>query len=179
MHADGHVHVINPNVSDPNETREELSTLFAMGQVRAAFARVRRGGAFSPSTPASNRGGGALSIASILDSASFSTPEPHAASAAAAATPATAPVAPAPVPCVARSRLAIVLPYRSRRENLGALLAHLHPLLQRHRVDYRVFVVEQIGNYTFNKARLMNAAFLEIAKRHRFDCYVFHGTLIR
>ena len=171
MHADGHMHVINPNVSDPNETREELATLFAMGQVRAAFARVRRGGAFSPSTPASASDRG-LSIASV--SASLSTPEPHAASAA-AATPATAP---APVPCVARSRLAIVLPYRSRRENLGALLAHLHPLLQRHRVDYRVFVVEQIGNYTFNKARLMNAAFLEIAKRHRFDCYVFHGTVI-
>lgn len=156
-----------------------------MANVRAAFARVRRGGSFSPSSP---EAGASVAVSASSATASVAVavaaiperqrhrqkpvaPQPVAALASRPA--------PAPAQCVARSRLAIILPYRDRRENLGALLAHLHPLLQRHRVDYRVFVVEQIGNYTFNKARLMNAAFLEIGKRHRFDCYLFHGIQLQ
>ena len=34
----------------------------------------------------------------------------------------------------------------------------------------------QVGNDTFNKARLMNVAFVESMKRFRFQCVVFHDV---
>ena len=46
--------------------------------------------------------------------------------------------------CVARHRVAVVIPYRDRMEHLQILLSHLHPILQRQQLDYTVIVVEQV-----------------------------------
>ncbi|XP_046393595.1 beta-1,4-N-acetylgalactosaminyltransferase bre-4-like, partial [Ischnura elegans] len=64
-----------------------------------------------------------------------------------------------PLDCTARHIVAIVIPYRDRWQHLLTLLSYLHPILQRQQVAYRVFVVEQYGNDTFNKGAIMNAAF--------------------
>lgn len=32
------------------------------------------------------------------------------------------------------------------------------------------------GDYTFNKARIMNIAFVEALKQHSFQCFVFHDV---
>ncbi|WAR07155.1 BRE4-like protein [Mya arenaria] len=50
------------------------------------------------------------------------------------------------------------------------------PVLKRQKVAYRVFVVEQFGNSTFNKGRLMNIGFTEARKYDEFDCFIFHDV---
>ena len=34
----------------------------------------------------------------------------------------------------------------------------------------------QYGEYTFNKARIMNVAFVEALKQYSFQCFVFHDV---
>ena len=46
--------------------------------------------------------------------------------------------------CTARHRVAVIVPYRDRRQHLNILLSHLHPMLQRQQLDYRIYVVEQV-----------------------------------
>lgn len=50
-----------------------------------------------------------------------------------------------PIGCTARHKVAVIVPYRDRRAHLTELLSHLHPLLQRQQLDYRIYVVEQVG----------------------------------
>ena len=50
-----------------------------------------------------------------------------------------------PRDCTARHRVAIIVPYRDRRHHLNILLSHLHPMLQRQQLDYRIYVVEQVS----------------------------------
>lgn len=49
-----------------------------------------------------------------------------------------------PTDCLPRQRVAIIVPYRDREEHLGIFLKHMHPVLQRQQLDYRIFVVEQV-----------------------------------
>ena len=49
-----------------------------------------------------------------------------------------------PSNCIARSKLAVIIPYRAREHHLRVLLAHLHPILQRQQLYYKIFVVEQV-----------------------------------
>ncbi|XP_064613784.1 beta-1,4-N-acetylgalactosaminyltransferase bre-4-like isoform X1 [Liolophura sinensis] len=81
-----------------------------------------------------------------------------------------------PPNCVARHRVAIIIPYRDREQHLVTLLSHLLPILKRQELNFHVFVTEQTGNDTFNKARIMNAAFKEAIKMYDFQCFVFHDV---
>ncbi|XP_071455371.1 beta-1,4-N-acetylgalactosaminyltransferase bre-4-like [Hetaerina americana] len=100
-----------------------------------------------------------------------------------------------PSECTARHIVAIVIPYRDRWQHLLTLLSYLHPILQRQQVAYRVFVVEQYGNDTFNKGAIMNAAFRVVLQNAGtmarwnspgaghgtpaasfFHCFVFHDV---
>lgn len=54
-----------------------------------------------------------------------------------------------PTGCTARHKVAVIVPYRDRREHLRILLSHLHPILQRQQLDYTIFVVEQVFLYHF------------------------------
>ena len=49
-----------------------------------------------------------------------------------------------PRDCTARHRVAVIVPYRDRQQHLNILLSHLHPMLQRQQLDYRIYVVEQV-----------------------------------
>lgn len=49
-----------------------------------------------------------------------------------------------PDACTARHKVAVVVPYRDRQTHLIQLLSHLHPMLQRQQLDYRIYVVEQV-----------------------------------
>lgn len=58
------------------------------------------------------------------------------------------------------------------------LLNNLHPFLQRQKRAYQIFVVEQVGNVTFNKGIIMNVAFDQALKKSSepFDCFMFHDV---
>ncbi|XP_018495191.1 beta-1,4-galactosyltransferase 2-like [Galendromus occidentalis] len=82
-----------------------------------------------------------------------------------------------PSSCTSRHRVAIVIPFRDRAEHLSLLLQHLHPILQRQLLDYKVFVVEQFGNDTFNKGVLLNAGAREALQDSKdYECLVFHDV---
>lgn len=50
-----------------------------------------------------------------------------------------------PNDCAQREKLAIIIPYRNRADNLVLLLKYLHPLLQRQLRYYRIILVEQVS----------------------------------
>ncbi|KAI0218404.1 Beta-1,4-N-acetylgalactosaminyltransferase bre-4 [Lamellibrachia satsuma] len=81
-----------------------------------------------------------------------------------------------PRDCVARHKVALIIPYRDREDHLILLLSQLHPILQRQQLDYRIVVVEQFGADTFNKARIMNIGFMEALKLYDFQCFIFHDV---
>ena len=55
-------------------------------------------------------------------------------------------------------------------------LRHMHPILQRQQLDYRIFVVEQAGEGAFNRAALMNVGYAEAGKKGAFGCFIFHDV---
>lgn len=92
-----------------------------------------------------------------------------------------------PNDCKSRHRVAIVIPYKNRLDNLNYFLTHMHPFLQRQELEYQIFVVEQSNDQLFNKGVLMNAGFLEIMNitaydlpfnnlTFQFDCVIFHDV---
>ncbi|CAF1629821.1 unnamed protein product, partial [Rotaria sordida] len=83
-----------------------------------------------------------------------------------------------PSDCIPRQHLAIIIPFRNREYQLKILLRHLHPFLQRQKRSYRIFVVEQFGNGTFNKGLIMNIAFNHASKISApvFNCFMFHDV---
>lgn len=83
-----------------------------------------------------------------------------------------------PTWCEPRQTVAIIIPYKNRMKHLLTLMNHLHPILKRQWIKYCIFVAEQFDNGSFNKARIMNAAFKEIVENHRlkFDCVIFHDV---
>lgn len=50
-----------------------------------------------------------------------------------------------PPHCRARSRVALIIPYRDRASQLNALLYHMHPFLQKQQLEYGIIIVEQSG----------------------------------
>jgi len=48
-----------------------------------------------------------------------------------------------PPHCVARQRVAVIIPFRDRAEHLATLLPTLHAMLQGQQLHYTVYVVEQ------------------------------------
>lgn len=78
-----------------------------------------------------------------------------------------------PADCVAQQKVAIIIPFRDRESHLKQWLFFLHPILQRQQLDYTVYIINQAGETIFNKARLMDAGFLEALKEYDYDCFVF------
>ncbi|KAI6178792.1 Beta-1,4-N-acetylgalactosaminyltransferase bre-4 [Aphelenchoides besseyi] len=79
-----------------------------------------------------------------------------------------------PEECKARHRVAIIVPYRDRESHLRIFLHNLHGFLQKQQLDYAIFIVEQIANQTFNRAKLMNVGFVEANRFYDFNCMIFH-----
>uniref|UniRef100_A0A8C8RFX0 Beta-1,4-galactosyltransferase n=1 Tax=Pelusios castaneus TaxID=367368 RepID=A0A8C8RFX0_9SAUR len=78
-----------------------------------------------------------------------------------------------PKSCTALQKVAIIIPFRNRDEHLKYWLYYLHPILQRQQLDYGVYVINQGGEETFNRAKLLNIGFEESLKEYDYDCFVF------
>ncbi|KAK1799053.1 hypothetical protein P4O66_007318 [Electrophorus voltai] len=75
--------------------------------------------------------------------------------------------------CIAQQKVAIIIPFRNRDEHLKFWLFYLHPILQRQQLDYGVYVINQYGDETFNRAKLLNVGYAEALKEYDFECFVF------
>lgn len=81
-----------------------------------------------------------------------------------------------PTKCKAVSKVAIIIPYRKREQQLKIFLRHIHPMLKRQLLDYRIMVIEQAGDTPFNRAMLFNVGYKESLKFHDFQCFIFHDV---
>jgi beta-1,4-galactosyltransferase 1 len=82
-----------------------------------------------------------------------------------------------PSTCRSANRVAIIIPYRNREEQLRLFLNHLHPILGRQNLVYGIYVVNQDGFTKFNRALLFNVGYAEAVKDIEFwDCFVFHDV---
>ncbi|KAF5896128.1 beta-1,4-galactosyltransferase 1-like [Clarias magur] len=78
-----------------------------------------------------------------------------------------------PKDCIALQKVAIIIPFRKRDEHLKFWLYYLHPILQRQQLDYGVYVINQDGEETFNRAKLLNVGYAEALKEYDYECFVF------
>ncbi|KAJ8271257.1 hypothetical protein COCON_G00101160 [Conger conger] len=78
-----------------------------------------------------------------------------------------------PDDCVAQQKVAMIIPFRHREEHLKYWLHYLHPILQRQQLDYGVYVINQFGEDTFNRAKLLNVGYAEALKEYDYECFVF------
>ncbi|XP_028289205.1 beta-1,4-galactosyltransferase 1-like [Parambassis ranga] len=78
-----------------------------------------------------------------------------------------------PKECIAQQKVAIIIPFRNRHEHLIHWLYYLHPILMRQQLDYCVYVINQDGEGVFNRAKLMNAGYMEALKEYDYECFVF------
>lgn len=81
-----------------------------------------------------------------------------------------------PKNCIAKDRVAIVIPYRDRPMHLPVFLANIHPFLQKQQIEYGIFLVEQVTEGLFNRAALMNIGYVEALKMSDWDCFIFHDV---
>ncbi|XP_067839503.1 beta-1,4-galactosyltransferase 1-like isoform X2 [Heptranchias perlo] len=78
-----------------------------------------------------------------------------------------------PAECIALQKVAVIIPFRNRDDHLKYWLYYLHPILQRQQLDYGVYVINQHGEETFNRAKLLNVGFVEALKEYDYNCFVF------
>ncbi|CAF1216382.1 unnamed protein product [Rotaria sordida] len=81
-----------------------------------------------------------------------------------------------PKECRTEQRLALIICYRNREQHLKMFLNNIHPFLQKQKLDYTIFVVNQHGNDPFNRAALFNVGYLEAMKLYQYDCFIFHDV---
>ncbi|XP_052244834.1 beta-1,4-N-acetylgalactosaminyltransferase bre-4-like isoform X3 [Dreissena polymorpha] len=81
-----------------------------------------------------------------------------------------------PAGCVARTKVAIVVPYRNREVHLKIFLNTIHPFLQKQQLDYGMFVIEMAPNITFNRGLLMNIGYQEALRDYDYQCFIFHDV---
>ncbi|KPP62686.1 beta-1,4-galactosyltransferase 5-like [Scleropages formosus] len=81
-----------------------------------------------------------------------------------------------PQDCLPRWKVAILIPFRNRHEHLPILLRHLIPMLQRQRLQFAIYVIEQAGDQPFNRAMLFNVGFREAMQDITWDCVIFHDV---
>nr|XP_009943239.1 PREDICTED: beta-1,4-galactosyltransferase 2 [Opisthocomus hoazin] len=67
-----------------------------------------------------------------------------------------------------------LIPWRHREPHLKYWLHYLHPILRRQKVAYGIYIINQFGEDTFNRAKLLNVGFLEALKDdEEYDCFIF------
>lgn len=71
-------------------------------------------------------------------------------------------------------KLAIVVPYRNRREHLEMFLPHIKKYLGGQNVLHKIYIIEQEEGKAFNRAKLLNIGFLEAD--NDCDYFVFHDV---
>ncbi|XP_043936413.1 beta-1,4-galactosyltransferase 3-like [Protopterus annectens] len=81
-----------------------------------------------------------------------------------------------PKDCKYVQKTAIIIPFRNREAHLTHFLYHMHPFLQRQQLNYGIYIIHQAGNFTFNRAKLLNVGFKEAMNEENWDCLYFHDV---
>jgi len=71
-------------------------------------------------------------------------------------------------------KLAIIVPYRDRRDQLDVFIPHMEKFLTNKQIDYKIFVAEQSDDRPFNYGKLCNVIVNEI--KEEYDYFCFHDV---
>lgn len=80
-----------------------------------------------------------------------------------------------PSDCNPAYSTAIIISYRKRKNHLKTFINYIHNFLRQQKIHYRIYVVEQVDNKPFNRAKLLNVGAL-YAMKEKFPCLVFHDV---
>jgi hypothetical protein len=83
--------------------------------------------------------------------------------------------------CLSQRNIAVLIPYRDRLEALKIFLNNIHPFLTRQRINYGIYLIEPLGNLTFNRGLLLNVGFKEALNDEKnlpfkWDCFFLHDV---
>ncbi|KAL3285421.1 hypothetical protein HHI36_019523 [Cryptolaemus montrouzieri] len=78
-----------------------------------------------------------------------------------------------PTQCSPLLKSAIIVPYRDRPKQLKTFLNYMHHFLQKQKLHYRIFIVDQKNENLFNRAKLLNIG-AKLAMKYGFPCLVLH-----
>ncbi|XP_044297672.1 beta-1,4-galactosyltransferase 3-like isoform X2 [Varanus komodoensis] len=79
-----------------------------------------------------------------------------------------------PPHCLARYKIAVIVPYRNCEKQLHHFLYYIHPFLQRQQLNYCIYLIHQAGTGPFNRAKLLNIGVREALKDEDWDCLLLH-----
>lgn len=71
-------------------------------------------------------------------------------------------------------RLAVLVPFRERFEELLQFIPHLGNFLNKQNINYHIFILNQIDRYRFNRASLINVGFLYT--KNSYDYIAMHDV---
>lgn len=72
-------------------------------------------------------------------------------------------------------RLAVIVPYRDRFEELRLFVPHIHKYLKEKGIDHQIYIINQADKHRFNRASLVNVGFL-VARNESFDYIAMHDV---
>lgn len=78
--------------------------------------------------------------------------------------------------CIPQHHTAIIVCYRNRTEQLKTFLYHMHSFLQKQYIHYQIYVIEQTFDTEFNRGKLFNVGYREVAMRSLAGCFIFHDV---
>lgn len=81
-----------------------------------------------------------------------------------------------PIECTATYKTAIIVPFLNEVEEVAIFLNNMHSFLMKQQIEYRIFLIKQNSNETFNRGMLFNIGFVEALKLNQWDCYIFHDV---
>lgn len=70
--------------------------------------------------------------------------------------------------------MAVLVPYRERFEELLEFVPYLSNFLNKQNIDYNIFILNQVDQYRFNRASLLNAGFSQI--KNAYDYIAMHDV---
>lgn len=75
------------------------------------------------------------------------------------------------------NKVAIIVPYRNRYNNLKAFLRYMHTYMMRKNLEYGIYLIEPSEELIFNRALLINIGYTEALKDYPdWNCFVFHDV---
>ena len=73
-----------------------------------------------------------------------------------------------------KKRLALIIPFRDRFDELLEFVPHMSKFLNQQQVPHHIFVINQVDRFRFNRASLINVGFLFV--KDNFDYIAMHDV---
>lgn len=81
-----------------------------------------------------------------------------------------------PQECTARYKIALIVPYRNRKNHLETFINYIHGFLQAQSIEYSIYVVEQSPKLAFNRGLLFNIGYNWALQYEQIPCFIFHDV---